>query len=96
MIRRMHSRAVGIIVGAMIREHVLGVEAFSSGPDDPTPVKLICRSNDVSIVASEEEIPSGPDNPVSLSFAELVQFSVSLSSFFVFCFVWPFYFIPEI
>jgi hypothetical protein len=50
----------------MIREHVLGVEAFSSGPDDPTPVRLIRRSNDVSIVASEEEIPSGPDDPTPL------------------------------
>ena len=34
--------------------------------------------------------------PVLLISVELVQFSVSLSSFFVFCFVWPFYFIPGI
>ena len=34
--------------------------------------------------------------PVLLISVELVQFSVSLSSFFVFCFVWPFYIIPGI
>ena len=33
------------------------------------------------------------DNPTPLSFAELVQFSVSLSSFFVFYFARDFYFI---
>ena len=33
------------------------------------------------------------DNPTLLSFAELVQFSISLSSFFVFCFAKAFYFI---
>ena len=31
--------------------------------------------------------------PVLLISVELVQFSVSLSSFFVFCLIWPFYFI---
>src|SRR6185312_4321160 len=34
--------------------------------------------------------------PVLLFSAELLQFSVSLSFFFVYCFVWHFYFIPEI
>ena len=34
--------------------------------------------------------------PVLLISVELVQFSVPLSSFFVFCFVWHFYFIPGI
>ena len=36
------------------------------------------------------------DHPVQLGFAELVHFILSLSSFFVFCFAWPFCFIPGI
>jgi hypothetical protein len=36
------------------------------------------------------------DHPVQLVSAELVHFNLSLSSFFVFCFAWPFYFIPGI
>ena len=36
------------------------------------------------------------DHPVQLGFAELVHFILSLSSFFMFCFSWPFCFIPGI
>ena len=36
------------------------------------------------------------DHPVLLGTAELVHFILSLSSFFVFCFAWPFCFIPGI
>ena len=35
----------------------------------------------------------GSDDPVQLETAELVQFNLSLSSFFVFCFAMAFYFI---
>jgi len=36
------------------------------------------------------------DHQVPLVSAELIQFNLSLSSFFVFCFAWPFCFIPGI
>ena len=36
------------------------------------------------------------DHSVQLGFAELVRFILSLSFFFVFCFAWPFCFIPGI
>ena len=36
------------------------------------------------------------DHPVQLGFAKLVHFILSLSSFFIFCFAWPFCFIPGI
>jgi hypothetical protein len=37
-----------------------------------------------------------PVHPVPLTSVKFVQFNISLSSFFVFCFAWPFYFIPGI
>jgi len=46
------------------------------------PASLVCLSD-----------LADSDNPTLLSFAELVQFNVSLSSFFVFCFARAFYFI---
>ena len=60
----------------------------SEGLSDPSfmasdhPVFLVCLSD-----------LADSDNPTPLSFVELVQFSVSLSSFFVFYFARAFYFI---
>ena len=60
----------------------------SEGLSDPSfmasdhPASLVCLSD-----------LADSDNPTLLSFAELVQFIISLSSFFVFCFARAFYFI---
>ena len=60
----------------------------SEGLSDPS---FMASDHPVSLVCLFDLADS--DNPTLLSFAELVQFSISLSSFFVFCFARPFYFI---
>ena len=66
------------------------------------PRVLAHGQNCSDALASVYPVPAGysgayaPVHPVPLSFAELVHFFISLSSFFVFCFYWPFCFIPGI
>ena len=75
--------------------------------DHPVPLSFLPRGlahgqNCCDALVSVYPVPAGysgaytPVHPVPLSFAELVHFFISLSSFLVFCFVWPFYFIPGI
>ena len=52
------------------------------------PCGLAHKQNCSDALASVHSVP--------LSFAELVHFFISLSSFLVFCFAWPFCFIPGI
>ena len=60
----------------------------SEGLSDPS---FMASDHPASLVCLFDLADS--DNPTLLSFAELVQFNVSLSSFFVFCFARVFYFI---
>ena len=75
--------------------------------DHPVPLGFLPRGlahgqNCSDALASVYPVPAGysgayaPVHPVPLSFAELVHFFISLSSFLVFCFVWSFCFIPGI
>ena len=64
-----------------------------SGPDDPKPPRS--NGSDYPTATGWSGAPAS-DHPVLLGTAKLVHFIFSLSSFFVFCFAWPFYFIPEI
>ena len=71
----------------------------SSGATWPSPT---CAANCTDASASVYPVPTGysgakaSDHPVPTENAELVHFILSLSSFFVFCFAWPFCFIPGI
>ena len=60
----------------------------SEGLSDPS---FMASDHPASLVCLFDLADS--DNPTLLSFAELVQFNVSLSYFFVFCFARVFYFI---
>ena len=66
------------------------------------PRGLAHRQNCSDALASVYPVPVGysgayaPVHPVPQSFAELVHFFISSSSFPVFCFAWPFCFIPGI
>ena len=75
--------------------------------DHPVPLGFLPRGlahgqNCSDALASVYPVPAGysgahaPVHPVPLSFAELVHFFISSSSFLVFCFAWPFCFIPGI
>ena len=72
--------------------------------DHPVPLGFVPRGlaheqNCSDALASVYPVPAGysgayaPIHPVPLSFAELVHFFISLSSFLVFCFSWSFCFI---
>ena len=75
--------------------------------DHPVPLGFLPRGlahgqNCSDTLASVYPVSTGytgayaPVHPVPLPFAEFVHFFISLSSFLVFCFAWPFYFIPGI
>ena len=71
----------------------------SSGATWPSPT---CAANCTDATASVYPMPTGYSgatasvHPVLLVSTELVHFIISLSSFFVFRFAWPFCFIPGI
>ena len=72
------------------------------GSSGATGLSRTGAANCTDASASVYPVPTGYTcahasvHPMLLETAEFVHFILSLSSFFVFCFAWPFCFIPEI